>query len=166
MVKIAIPEGTKPTDNLDAIPAGWYTVALASAEYKKRDGEQLDRIAYTFEVVDGEFKGRKIFGGWNVPSPNFKGTLDEKKQQAVQIADRHLASLILACLGEGQTCDDTDKLVGKVVSGKVKVRPAANGYEASNDITNFAKLGEEKKLPATSTAKANNGKPAGPAWAR
>lgn len=166
MVKIAIPEGTKPAEAFEVIPAGWYTVALAAAEYKRREGQQLDRIAYSFEVIDGDCKGRKVFGGWNIPAQGMTN-LDEGKKQAVDISDRHLASLIQAALGEGQTCDDTDKLIGKPVMAKVKVRPAANGFDASNEITAFAKVGDEKATKPTPGSGGNTkGKASGPAWAR
>ena len=53
-----------------AIPAGDYVViAIASEEKptKKGDGSY---VQFTFEVVDGAFKGRKIFSRLNLNNPN------------------------------------------------------------------------------------------------
>ena len=60
-------EFAEPLDykNLPPIPADWYVLAMVDSKFddtKKKDGSILN---CTFDILEGEFKGRKIFCGYN-----------------------------------------------------------------------------------------------------
>lgn len=70
-----------------AIPAGTYPAIAVSSEMKptKNGGGQM--LAVTFEVLDGQFKGRKLWARMNLVNAN---------QLAVDIAKRELGELCRA----------------------------------------------------------------------
>ena len=55
-----------------------------------------------------------------------------------KIARRQLSSIAHA-LGV-TVLDDTDQLAGQMLLVRLKVRPAANGYDASNDVAGYAAI--------------------------
>jgi hypothetical protein len=70
-----------------ALPEGQYVMIAINSEWKptkKGDGEYLQ---FVLEVLDGPFKGRKVWARLNLKNPN---------QTAVDIAQRELGSLCRA----------------------------------------------------------------------
>jgi len=49
-------------DSLEALPDGRYSVIVSEVEERISDTSQQPYLAWTFEVVAGEYKGRKL---WN-----------------------------------------------------------------------------------------------------
>lgn len=71
------------TDEFTAIPHGTYNVQIVNAEEKTtQSGGQM--IVLTFELLDGKYKGRKIWNNYNVVNDNPK---------AVDIAMRGLSTI-------------------------------------------------------------------------
>ncbi len=69
-----------PDTGYDPIPAGDYeamAVGMEVKDTKKRDGKY---IKAEFEVVSGEFKGRKVFTNFNIQNPNQTAEEIGKKQ--------------------------------------------------------------------------------------
>ena len=135
-------------DDFSPIPAGDYAAVIIDScerETNKQDGHYLN---LTLEVIEGEFKGRRLFDILNLDNPNTK---------AVEIAQRALASI---CRAVGNlTPNDSSELHNIPLVVKVKIEAARNGYGPSNKITNYLARGA-----ATLAAE----KPAGnvPAWMR
>ena len=116
--------------SFDPLPAGDYPFTVSKIEAKKTRDEQSVQANVELTVDDGEHKGRKV---WTRITLRTIRT-DEKGQQMLEIGKRQAAELQDAC---GVTGMSLSPCVGAQIVVKLKVRPAANGYEASNDVVAF-----------------------------
>lgn len=119
----------EPSTSYDLLPAGTYTAMITASEMKptKTGGERLN---LTFQVAEGEHQGRLVWAGLNLKNSN---------EQAVQIAMRELSAI---CRAVGVlTPKASSELHDKPLKIKVKVRPAQNGYDASNEVSGYEPLG-------------------------
>lgn len=116
--------------SFDPLPAGDYPFTVSKIEAKKTRDEQSVQANVELTVDDGEHKGRKV---WTRITLRTIRT-DEKGQQMLDIGKRQAAELQDAC---GVTGMSLSPCVGCQIIGKLKVRPAANGYDASNDVVAF-----------------------------
>ena len=100
------------------IPAGDYTCYLESFERKQNSKRTGYFLSITFQVVDGEHKGRKLWSNLNLDNPNHK---------AVAIAESELATLCRAA-GVAGLRDEWNpvELGGKTVICSVKVKDDRN----------------------------------------
>jgi hypothetical protein len=109
---------------------------------KKGDGKYL---LLTYEVVEGDFKGRKIFDTLNLVNSN---------TQTVEIAQRALSAI---CRATGVLHPkDSAELHGKPLVISVGIRAGSNGYEDKNNIRGYSRTdGKELKdiTDATGPAK-------------
>lgn len=177
MVQLGVdfdPQGHEPRKVLEALPAGWYAMIIVASEgkdVKDKPGSAL--IELTLEMDERyhpELKGRKVFDRLNLWNPN---------PDAVDIANRTLAT-IARSIGLG-VFKDSEQLHHKPLAVKLKIRPAREGYDTSNEVSGYDALGarftvEGKQPTAAATpgasapaSKAPAGKPAAPAaapWAR
>jgi hypothetical protein len=124
------------TDNFEPIPANWYQMQVVEAEMtlgKSPDaGEMLKLQLQVDAEAHMKYAGRRVFSYLCI---NHKGN------SVRNIARRQLSSIAHA-LGE-KVLDDTDQLVGQMLLVRLKVRPAANGYDASNDAAGYAAIDSE-----------------------
>ncbi len=137
----------EPTGKFTPIPVDDYLAVITDSEMKdtkKGDGKYL---LLTYEVVDGEFKGRKIFETLNLVNSN---------QTAVEIAQRALSAV---CRATGVLHPkDSSELHGKPLVISVGIRAGSNGFEDKNVIRGYSRVdGKELKdvtdaTPATKTA--------------
>lgn len=134
-----------PANNsFEPLPAGNYLLEVEESELRKSKAGN-DMLHLCFAVADGQHVGRKIFSNLNIGHPS---------QKVRDIALQSLASLCKAA-GIAEIQNDTD-LIGKRVIGRVKVRPAQNGYEASNDVSMFsAPTTGNAPVPAAAATKQN-----------
>jgi Protein of unknown function (DUF669) len=120
----------EPQAAFDPIPAGWYNVEITDAEIlatKGRNGGS--RVKVEFTVLDGEFKGRKVFGSINNKNTN---------AQAQEIGQRELSAL---CHATGViVIEDLKQFVGKMLQVKVRVKPATAEYDAANEPRGYKAL--------------------------
>lgn len=79
--------------DFSAMPAGDYPMQAIEFEVKQTKDKMGDYISAQFEVVGGNYNGRKVFENYNVKNASAK---------AVQIALSNLKSLVVACGGTGQ----------------------------------------------------------------
>lgn len=112
--------------DFDPIPKGTYKVYGIESGLKSTVAGDGEYVAVTFEISEGQHKGRRIWCRFNIKNKN---------PIAVEIGTKQLNSLCLA-LGIDHL-QDTDQLIHKPVMAKVKVTPARGGYDESNDITAF-----------------------------
>lgn len=80
-------EDVAPSAGFDAIPAGKYQAVITESEMKPTKSGTGQYLELTFEVIDGEFKGRKLWSRLNLENPN---------EQAVQIARADLSAICRA----------------------------------------------------------------------
>lgn len=132
-----------PEFGIDAIPTGWYSVSIDESQMKPtRDGTGA-YLQLRFNVLQGQYSGRKIFCRLNLQNSN---------EMAVQIAKGQL-SAIAHSIGVLQV-QDSSQLHGKPMKIKVVKKPASNGYEASNEVTGFRDINympDEEPQTETST---------------
>ena len=144
----------EPMGTFEPLPADWYRCVIADTEEretKKQDGSYL---MLTIEVIDGKYQGRKIFDRLN---------LQNKNPVAVDIARRSLASIAKAINVDPKNSSD---LIDIPLMVKVAVRPAENGYDASNDVKGYdAASGSPASVAVAAAPVAANGA-ATPPWKR
>ena len=76
-----------PATDFEAIPAGKYAAVITNSEMKPTKSNNGSFLELEFEVIEGEFKGRKVWGRLNLDNPN---------QTAVKIARSELSSICRA----------------------------------------------------------------------
>ena len=132
--------------SFDLLPAGGYAATITAAESRDTKSGTGKYLRVEFTLADPA--GRTVWSNFNVKNDN---------PAAESIGRQQLAEVVRA-IGK-KAVRDTDELRGCVLSIKVKVREAANGYEASNEVA-AAKALEGSAPTKTAAAKAT------PPWAK
>jgi hypothetical protein len=134
----------EPRTGFDPLPAGKYPAVCVDSEEKPTKAGTGSYIQFTFEVLDGEYKGRRLWARLNLNNPS---------QTAVDIARTELSALCRA-VGVKQLKDTAQlhdiPLVLKVAAKKDadgEVRNEVKGYEPA--VTTFvAKVPTSKPVTA------------------
>lgn len=113
------------------IPAGKYKLQIENSEMRETKAGDGSYLVFAFSVVEGEYKGRKIWQNFTWMNPS---------EKAVRIGRAQLGGLVRAC-GK-QTIEDTDALNSCVVFGDVRVRRSEQ-YGDSYEIKRFYPLVQE-----------------------
>jgi len=152
------------TDTFTPIPAGHYQMRIIEAGMqlgKKADAGEMLKLQFEVDAeAHMKYAGRRVFSYLCI---NHKGNT------ARNIARRQLSAICQA-IGE-KVLDDTEQLLGQLLLVTVKVSPAVDGYEASNDATGYAAPdsdadsapGPSIKQLFTDAPSADNAQPAPPA---
>lgn len=115
----------KPT-SFEPLPAGWYTVVITESENKPTKAGTGSYLQLTLEVVDGEYKGRKLFERLNLENPN---------AQAVEIARGTLSAICHAV--NVLTPRDSSELHNKPMQANVSLRRRADNGEMTNEVKGY-----------------------------
>ena len=138
------------SDTYEPIPAGQYTMAVTESDVRETSNNPNNKfLKLTFDILEGEFKGRKIFENLNLWRDGSKST----DAVTLKIANENLAKLCraLGVIGVG----DSTELHNKPVGVSIKVEPEKNGYPASNSVIGYDPLvtpGKPKKAVPKPTA--------------
>ena len=117
----------EPMAEFDAIPPGKYVAVITASEMKATKAGTGSFLELTFEVVEGEFKGRKLWARLNLDNPS---------QIAVKIARSELASI---CRAAGvMEPRDSSELHNLPMLVTVKQKAGDDG-EVRNEIKGYAK---------------------------
>jgi Protein of unknown function (DUF669) len=134
----------EPLKAFDPIPAGKYPAAITDSEMKPTKAGTGKYLQLTFEVIDGPYKGRKLWARLNLDNPN---------AQAVQIAQAELSAI---CRAVGVLApNDSLDLHNLPLLVQVKVVKRQDSGELTNEIAAYEK--REAAVPAPSAA--NNSVP-------
>jgi hypothetical protein len=125
--------GIEPIGSFEPLPADVYTVIITASEKKATKDGEGEYIQLTYSVVDGEYRGRKIFDRLNMINKN---------KTAVEIAQRTLAT-ICRCVGVMRP-RTTEELHDKPFMIKIAIQPAKGEYAASNVIREYRTAAGEK----------------------
>lgn len=128
----------QPEESFDIVPAGEYTTIIEASDYTPNKQGTGMILKLTYQIIDGEFKGRKIFENLNLQNEN---------AQAAQIAQRALNSI---CLAVGvQHVQDSAQLHGipLIIDVSVKEDPT---YGKQNRIKKHLPASGQTSAPATS----------------
>lgn len=149
--------GHKP-QSFDTLPSGWYAMRLVEGEEKPSKSTPGNTYyAAVFEVIGGEFNGRKLFHNFNFNNSN---------EQAKAIAFDQLAAIMhgVGVLRIGSM----NELFNKPIMGKVKyVGPVfeedgvTEKYEAKNEIKGFKPVEAGAGSGAAAGASGGSSIPAG-----
>lgn len=124
--------GEAPTGDFRPLPGGWYPLLIEKAQVSENKAKNGHVLRVSFSVLGDRYNNRKLFERFNLSNPNVK---------AVEIGLRNLGGLGKAVGIPVVT--DTGELVNKVVDGRVKIKPAGNGYDADNEVAAFAPAGSK-----------------------
>ena len=121
--------------NFDPIPLDSVNVQIVASEMKPtkkaieaKDPESGQRLVLEAEVIDGEYKGRKLFIGLNMVNPNPK---------AVEISQKELATICRAC---GKvTIEDSAELHNIPFVAKIGIKPGDGAYAAQQTYKGYEK---------------------------
>lgn len=153
----------EPAKALDPIPAGWYNLRMIASENKptSKSTEQVPQyyLEMQFEVIDGQYAGRKIYDRLNLKNEN---------ATAEKIAYEQLSAICRAT--NSLKITDSAELHNKPLMGKVSLRPAGvnpqnnQAYEANNEIKGYKAIEvPTSTLPGTSGTTLPTG--GAPPWA-
>lgn len=118
------PETIEPTTDFDVIPPGKYLALIETAEVKPTRAGNGHIIKLMMQILDGKYKGRKLFDNINIDNPN---------EQCVEIGMRTLSALGRAL--NLAVITDTAQLVGGIVVVHVKVQNEQNNVRTYSEST-------------------------------
>lgn len=133
----------RPARSYDPLPRGMYTAMIIESVIKptkKGDGEYL---ALTFEIVDGDHSGRRLWQNLNLSNPN---------KQAEDIAREELNNICAAIgIPRGTKLTNTEQLHDIPITIDV-------GLDAKDTTRNRIFAYVKKSAAAPTTAKAQDNK--------
>lgn len=149
-----------PAEDFSPIPVGEYPMHIVDSEVKPTRAGTGHYAELTLEVLDGQYKGRRVWVRLNLDNPNPK---------AVEIAQRELSAI---CHATGKLkIDDTQELHYKPMLCRVDIEQR-EGYSPSNVVKSYKALeGSVGNAPAPQqstapTAAATAASPSSPPWAK
>ncbi len=119
-----------PAQAFEVLPAGKYKVQVVDSDMRPTKNGDGQYLWLEMEILDGEYQGRKMWDRMNLVNPN---------AQAVEIAQRQLSALCHAT-GKMHVADSEDLHFIPVIA-TVRVRPARENYDASNEIRGYEPVG-------------------------
>ena len=113
----------EPTTAQELLPAGKYRAQIVESEMRVTKNGMGQFLWLMLDILEGEYKGRKIFDQLNLVNPN---------PTTVEIAQRTLSAI---CHATGRMhVSDSEELHLIPMKIQVKIRPPKNGYGESNAI--------------------------------
>jgi len=113
---------------MEVIPAGKYLAAITESEFKPTKSGGGQYLELTFQLLDGEHKGRNLWARLNLQNPN---------ETAMTIARSDLSAI---CRAVGvMTPKDSLELHNIPLVIDVRVKKRADTGELANEVKGFAK---------------------------
>jgi hypothetical protein len=127
------PSEYEPTTFGDPLKPDWYATKIAAIELKATKDGKGAYLEITYAVDENrhpESAGRNV---WD------RLTVHHHNETAKKIA-RGKLNKVQQCVGR-PACQNTDELIGLPLMLKLKVRPATEQYEASNEVADYRPMG-------------------------
>lgn len=117
------------------VPAGWYNVIIEHSEVVPTVAGTGTILKLRYSIVDGEFKGRKIFGQLNIVNPS---------PMAQEIAQKQLSAIchavnVIQCNDSQQLHNIPFKVKLKITPGGIKDQHTGEKYDDKNEVTGWEK---------------------------
>ena len=130
-------EEHEPFDGFETIPADDYTASIITSEIKTSKNGKGSYLELVWEVLDGEWKGRRV---WQ------RIMITHSSEKCVAMGQRKLSSVCHA-LGV-MKLNDSSELHGIPTTIRVSVKEES-GYEPTNEIGRFpdAKRTGDSNIP-------------------
>jgi len=130
----------QPMENRDPLPDGEYRVIAIESEMKETAKKNGSYLQITWEVLDAEYKGRKMWSRLN---------LENENTQTVEIAQRELSSI---CRAVGVLRPkDSSELHDKPIIVRVSTEPGTGNYGPQNRIKAYKPIDGSPAASAPST---------------
>jgi len=140
----------EPSAGFDVIPAGKYNAVISDSEMKDTRSGTGRYLQLEFEIIDGEFKNRKLWARLNLENPN---------ADAVRMARADLSAICRAV----NVLTPKDSLELHNLPLVITVRCKKNqDDEMTNEIKGYAPKASAKASTSTPQTGADNNPP----WAR
>lgn len=140
-------EDAPATTGFDPIPSGDYEAVVTESDYKPTKAGTGHYLKLTFEIIDGEFKGRKLWANFNLDNPN---------DEAVGIARSQLRQLCEAV--NVKHVKDTMQLHNLPVIVRVVKKLDKTRGEEVNEIKKYLSMNGETNSTTTSKPAPNKPK--------
>lgn len=141
----------EPAVGFDPIPAGKYLAVITESEMKPTKSGVGQYLQFTFQIIDGEHKGRLLWARLNLDNPN---------ATTVKIARAELSAI---CRAVGVMAPkDSVELHNLPLVIKVGHKKRADNNELANVIKGY----EKKNAVAAAAPSANNAAGSVPPWKR
>lgn len=146
-----------PQASSGPVPAGTYLAQCIDSDVQRLKSGNGTGLKLTFEIIDGQYKGRRIWENLNIQHSN---------EDTQRIAQSQLSALCYAV--NVIKLQDTAALHHKPVTIKVVVREAKGEYQASNNIKGYESAGVSVPAFLAPAADAAPAAPVSkaPAWAK
>ncbi len=126
----------EPTTEFDPIPAGKYLAVITDSEVKTTKAGDGSYLQLTFEIIEGQYKGRHLWSRINLDNPN---------QTAVKIARAELSAV---CRAVGvMTPNDSVELHNLPLVIVVRCKKRKDTGEITNEIKGYEKKGAANGQP-------------------
>lgn len=136
------------------LPVGEYKMVVTGSEIKEtKDNVNNKYLKLTFEILEGKYKGRKVFENMNL----WREGTSERDEITIRIAQQNLASLCRA-IGIGNLAD-TAELHGKPLLVALKITPASAYYGESNAVRGYKSINGGNTLPIPRAAPPSQSNP-------
>lgn len=133
-----------PAVGFDPVPAGKYVAVITESEKKPTKAGTGEYLQLTFQVIEGEFKGRLLWARLNLDNPS---------AMAVKIARAELSAICRAI----NVMAPKDSL--ELHNLPLTISVGCKKRDDTGDITNEIKGYEAKQQPAMTTSAANGDTP-------
>jgi len=138
----------EPTTDFEPVPAGKYLAIITASEMKPTKSGNGNFLELTFQIIDGEFKGRNLWARLNLDNPN---------ALTVKIAQGELSAICRA-LGV-MAPNDSCELHNLPLVITVKCKKREDTGDITNEIKGYAKKEASAGQPQQAAAQT-------PPWAR
>lgn len=129
-----------PAADFSPIPAGKYVAVITNTEMKPTKSGNGSYLEITFQILDGEYKGRLLWARLNLDNPS---------EMAVKIARAELSSI---CRATGvMQPKDSCELHNLPLVITVKQKTDSDG-EVRNEIKNYAKREPNGRPPQAASS--------------
>jgi hypothetical protein len=118
----------EPSMDFEPIPAGKYLAVITESEVKPNKAGTGSYLQFTFQIIEGQYKGRFLWSRLNLDNPN---------ETAVKIARAELSAI---CRAVGVMAPkDSLELHDLPLVISVKCKKRADTAELTNEIKGYAK---------------------------
>ena len=138
----------EPASEFDPLPAGKYPAMITDSELKDTKARNGQYLQLTFQVLDGEYRGRFLWARLNLDNPN---------ATAVKIARAELSAICRA-VGVLQP-RDSQELHNRPLVVKVKCKKQKESDEITNELCGY-------ESPAAAAGQPTQAATHVPPWAR
>lgn len=137
----------EPLAEYEVLPEGNYKAIITASEMKSTKNGQGMFLEVTFQVIEGDFKGRNLWARLNLQNQN---------ETAVKIAQSELSSI---CHAVGVlTPKDSSDLHNRPLIIKVRTKKRNDSGDLTNEIKGYAPTSAAMEQETRTTSK--------PPWAR